>query len=46
MAPWRRQSHAIRDGLGASGALVHPLGVLSIAAWVGTHDHGLVPPVG
>ena len=34
---------AIRDGLGASGALVHPLGVLSIAAWVGTRDEGPSP---
>ena len=29
---------AIRDRVGATGALVHPLGILSIAAWIGTHD--------
>ena len=29
---------AVRDRLGATGALVHPLGILSIAAWIGTHD--------
>ena len=29
---------AIRDRLGATRALVHPLGILSIAAWIGTHD--------
>ena len=28
----------IRDGLGATGALIHPLGILSTAAWIGTHD--------
>ena len=29
---------AIRDRLGATRALVHPLGILSIAAWISTHD--------
>ena len=27
-------------------ALVHPLGILSIAAWIGTQRRGLVPPAG
>ena len=29
---------AIRDCLGATRPLVHPLGILSIAAWIGTRD--------
>ena len=29
---------AVRDRLGATGALVQPLGILSIAAWIGTRD--------
>ena len=29
---------AIRDRLGATLALVHPLGILSMAAWISTHD--------
>ena len=29
---------AVRDGLNSVGSLVHPRGILSIAAWIGTHD--------
>lgn len=28
----------VRERLGATRALVHPLGILSIAAWIGMHD--------
>ena len=38
MPRWRLRSPRSAIGLGASGALVHPLGVLSIAAWMGTRD--------
>ena len=37
---------AIRDRLGATRALVHPLGILSIAAWISTHDAVSLPPAG
>ena len=36
----------VRERLGATGGLVHPLGLLSIAAWIGTHDAGRISPAG
>ena len=36
----------VRERLGATGALIHPLGILSIAAWIGTHDAVPSAPVG
>ena len=38
MPRWKPRSRRSGDRLGATRALVHPLGILSSAGWISTHD--------